>query len=304
MDDIPSNTDSNVDAPSPDAPEKEGRKRRASLDEGEITPKRMKHDDHFREATSERPRRGSSQSRRGSHENSATAEADRRRLATQEEKKRGKRLFGGLLNTLSQTTGGAQQRRRQEIERRQQERLQKQKVDDDKAMEEKRARLTEIRIGEQIVFDEEVMRNRHSKMLAMAPYLRTKSHPQIYYLPWKLTESQEDEIDDQVRHAKATVEREAEAFKVRKERHSSAAGRGRRTLTPVNAFVPAPASEAPADKPQSTNGSEHSARALEKEHHHVQHHHHHHHNHHNHQHHHHDESADVVEEAEEDMVIY
>ncbi|KAM5375941.1 hypothetical protein ACJZ2D_005731 [Fusarium nematophilum] len=213
LDDIPSNTDSNVDAPSPDAPEKEGRKRRASLDEGEITPKRMKHDDHFREATSERPRRGSSQSRRGSHENSATAEADRRRLATQEEKKRGKRLFGGLLNTLSQTTGGAQQRRRQEIERRQQERLQKQKVDDDKAMEEKRARLTEIRIGEQIVFDEEVMRNRHSKMLAMAPYLRTKSHPQIYYLPWKLTESQEDEIDDQVRHAKATVEREAEAFK-------------------------------------------------------------------------------------------
>jgi hypothetical protein len=84
-------------------------------------------------------------------------DVDRRKIATQEEKKRGKRLFGGLLSTLSQTSGSSTQKRRMEIERRQQERMRKQSVEDDKLREEKRARATEARKGDQIVFDEEVV---------------------------------------------------------------------------------------------------------------------------------------------------
>ncbi|KAF4976202.1 hypothetical protein FZEAL_7094 [Fusarium zealandicum] len=267
VDDVPSNIDTNLDALPRDSPDYEGLKRKASKDEEEGSPKRIKHDDHFREATNERPRGGSSQSRRGSQGNLASAEADRRKLATHEEKKRGKRLFGGLLNTLSQTTGSTQQKRRLEIERRQQERLQKQTAEDDRAREEKRARLTDSRMGEQLVFQEKV-----------------------YYLPWKLTEEQENELDDQLRHAKATIERESEAFKAKKERHSRDAGRNRRSTSPEDAL--APAREASVDKPRSINGSEHATRAPEREHHHLHHHHHH------------DESADVLEEAEEDMVIY
>ncbi|KAM0436807.1 hypothetical protein ACHAPT_002519 [Fusarium lateritium] len=161
LDDVQSNTDAHIDAPTPDThdtPEKETLKRKASVDEEEGSPKRIKHDDHFREATTERPRRGSSQSRRESHGNTAAVDADRRKLATQEERKRGKRLFGGLLSTLSQTTGSSQQKRRLEIERRQQERLQKQKLEDDRVRNENRARLTGIRMAEQIVFDEQVVR--------------------------------------------------------------------------------------------------------------------------------------------------
>ncbi|KAM0562269.1 hypothetical protein ACHAPJ_002716 [Fusarium lateritium] len=147
----------NVDSLPQDASDKDTAKRKASINEDEGSPKRIKHDDHFREATNERPRRGSSQNRRDSHGGSTGVDVDRRRLATQEEKKRGKRLFGGLLSTLSQTTGSTQQKRRLEIERRQQERLQKQRVEDDKLREEKRARVTEVRKGEQVGFDEEVV---------------------------------------------------------------------------------------------------------------------------------------------------
>ncbi|RSM02240.1 hypothetical protein CEP52_008109 [Fusarium oligoseptatum] len=267
-------------------PEKETLKRKVSADEEEGSAKRIRQDDHFREATDERPRRGSSQNHRESHDNSAAIDADRRRLATQEERKRGKRLFGGLLSTLSQTTGSSQQKRRLEIERRQQERLQKQKLEDDRVRDENRARLTGIRMAEQIVFDEQVMQNKHTKMLATARYLQTTSHPRI--------KIKKNEIDNQVRQAKATIAQQLEAFAAKKERHARDSGRDRRSSSPVTAPDPTPASEASVDKARSTNGSEHSGRAPEKEHHH------HHHNHH----HHHDESADVLEEAEEDMVIY
>jgi hypothetical protein len=85
----------------------------------------------------------------------------RRKSATQEEKTRGRRLFGGLLNTLNKTHAqpSAQQRRRQEIEQRQQERLQKQKAEDEKQRAEKLSNLREIRMAEQIVFEEKVVRH-------------------------------------------------------------------------------------------------------------------------------------------------
>lgn len=157
MDDTQARLESHDNTLSPDVPDREPVKRKASASEDRLSPKRIKHDDHFREATNEPPRRDSLQSRRDSHGDSAGVDVDRRKLATQEEKKRGKRLFGGLLNTLSQTAGNTQHKRRLEIERRQQERIHKQSIEDGKVREEKRARITEIRKGEQIVFDEEVV---------------------------------------------------------------------------------------------------------------------------------------------------
>lgn len=117
------------------------------MDDRESSPKRIRND------ADDRPRRDSSTSRRGSRAN----DCETRKNAMQEEKKRGKRLFGGLLSTLSQTSGNTQQKRRREIEQRQQERMRKQRAEDDKERAVKRASLTEIRMAEQIVFDEEVV---------------------------------------------------------------------------------------------------------------------------------------------------
>lgn len=59
--------------------------------------------------------------------------------------------------------------------------------------------------------------------------------------------------------------------------------------------MPAPSGEDSAEKPtRSTNGSDQAVKAPDKEHNQDNHHHHNHH----------DESADVLEEADEDMVIY
>ena len=78
-----------------------------------------------------------------------------RRSSVQEEKKRGQRLFGGLLSTLSQSTPTGQQKRRQDIEKRQAEKAKQQKLDDEVRKAEKLAKLKEIRLAEQINFDEE-----------------------------------------------------------------------------------------------------------------------------------------------------
>ncbi|KAG8416672.1 hypothetical protein J3458_007239 [Metarhizium acridum] len=214
---------------------------------------------------------------------------DRRASATQEEKKRGKRLFGGLLSTLSQTSTNSQHKRRQEIERRQQERMQKQRDEDDKKRADKVARIKETRIVEQIDFEEEVMRNKHSKLLALAEFLKTKSQPSIYYLPWKTTADQEDVIDDQVRSAKATIAKEEAEFKSKKERHLS------------RYQPPRPSSDKGKDgigRLETAGVGKHGEERREQEpdkkdedksvHHHDPH----------------DESGDVVVEADEDTVIY
>lgn len=79
-------------------------------------------------------------------------------VSKEEEKRRGKRLFGGLLSTLSQKTSSTQQRKRREIEQRQQEKAQKQKVEDDRRLAERVARINKARRHEQVDFDEKVVR--------------------------------------------------------------------------------------------------------------------------------------------------
>ena len=84
-------------------------------------------------------------------------------------------------------------------------------------------------------------------------------------------------------------------FEVKRERHFRDYGRLKRAPTPTDTHPPAQQTETPEKASHEANSSEQPEKAPEKEHHHPQNHH---------SHHHHDESADVLEEADEDMVIY
>jgi hypothetical protein len=83
------------------------------------------------------------------------ASLGRRESDAQEERKRGRRLFGGLLNTLSQSTSNAQQKKRLEIEKRQQEKSRLQKAEDESRRAERLQKLKEVRMREQVKFDEQ-----------------------------------------------------------------------------------------------------------------------------------------------------
>ncbi|KAG5917066.1 hypothetical protein E4U42_007399 [Claviceps africana] len=224
---------------------------------------------------------------------------DRRESAIQEEKKRGRRLFGGLLSTLSQTSTNSHHKRRQEIERRQQERLQRQREQDDQKRAEKLSKIREARLMEQVDFQEQVMRHRHTKMLALAEYLKTKTEPAIYYLPWKRTTDQGDVIAEQTRAAKSTIAHEEEEFKALKERHAIRYGLRRDshqrqdTTERAEGEGTMQAEEAGRIEAEATQAAEVS---VAKEHAEVQkaaa------------QHDAHDESGDVLVDGDEDMVIY
>ncbi|KAM4054647.1 pinin/SDK/memA/ protein [Hirsutella rhossiliensis] len=199
--------------------------------------------------------------------------------ATEEEKQRGKRLFGGLLNTLSQKTSNPQQRRRQEIERRQRDKMQQQAAEEDKKRAEKRAALHDIRMEQQITWEERVMRSRHAKTLKLAQFLQTRSTPEIYFLPRRLSRREKDIIEAQVRNCKASISRELEDFKGRKEQHLKRYGSRRDSdAAPSPAQHHKAAQHEPAeDAVKKTAAPVHDM---------------------------HDDSGDVLVEAEEDTVIY
>ncbi|KAH6661196.1 pinin/SDK/memA/ protein conserved region-domain-containing protein [Truncatella angustata] len=173
-----------------------------------------------------RQRRESEATRNGAARSppAPAAPLDRRQGATVEEKKRGKRLFGGLLNTLSRTNDSSSQRRRSEIERKQQAKVSQQKAEDDKHREARLAKLKAARQRDQIEWEEQVMRTKHGHLLDTARFLQTRSEPRIYYLPWDLTEDQEDLIKDQVHDAEDLTERETREFKQRKDQRLTALG--------------------------------------------------------------------------------
>lgn len=210
-----------------------------------------RHDD--RSPISPIDRRGSETSRRMSASHGTERERERRESYSQEEKKRGRRLFGGLLSTLSQTTANSQQKRRLEIEKKQQEKAVKQKSEDDKRRAEKLARLDKVRKIEQVRFDEQVMRTRHSNMLAMAHSLRTRSEPKLYYRPWELTQEQEDIIKDQVRDTEDEIADEVRQFRRHKEQR----------LSDLGALGPPAPSE--VDNTVGEQAEEHSNTAAQEE---------------------------------------
>ncbi|KAI9733764.1 MAG: hypothetical protein M1818_007178 [Claussenomyces sp. TS43310] len=139
----------------------------------------------------------------------------RRKSTNQEERRRGQRLFGGLLSTLSQSTLDAQQKRRQEVERRQQERARIQKAEDESRREERMQKLKTVREREQVTYNEQSMRIRHSNMLAMAHFLRTKAQPPLYYKPWEMLPRETERIKAQIADAEAQIDREVQVFKKR-----------------------------------------------------------------------------------------
>ncbi|RQM06389.1 hypothetical protein DH86_00001169, partial [Scytalidium sp. 3C] len=212
---------------------------------------------------------------------------DRRKSSVQEERKRGQRLFGGLLSTLSQSASNGQQKRRQEIERRQLERAKQQKVEDEGRRAEKLARLNAVRKVEQVKFERESMRIRHSNMLAMANCLCTKTEPKLYYKPWELRPEEEDQIKAQIAEVEAIIEREAQEFDQKHPKDEPLEGEKNGTSKepvgesheespPVPSVIDTtnskPAQESPSEPPRAENVEENN--------------------------------GEVVEEAEEDTVIY
>ncbi|OAA49980.1 pinin/SDK/memA domain protein [Beauveria brongniartii RCEF 3172] len=245
-------------------------KRKASPerdDRGE-SPKRTRYDSD--EETRDRSRRRSRSLRRDRTVVDEHPPERRPAVATQEDKRRGKRLFGGLMNTLNQGPSTIQQKRRQEIEKRQKERMQKQDAEDGQRRAERLAQLRAVRIREQIVFDEEV-----------------------YYLPWRCTDHEQDIIDGQRRKARELVQREESEFEKRRKWHidrHGAAVKPRPQSPPREQPRPPTASSPPdtaaAKSPMKVDGDtgggqEEDSRADG-----------------------HDDVGDIVEHAGEDMVIY
>ncbi|PNY27902.1 Uncharacterized protein TCAP_02158 [Tolypocladium capitatum] len=260
------------------------RKRKASADEGSMKRARQRSND---DGSRPPPKRWASPDRKLAGHN---IEQERREsVVTQEERKRGKRLFGGLLSTLSQpSTTSSQQRRRLEIERRQKEKMQQQTAEDDRQRSDKRAALEKMRMEQQVAWEEQVMRNKHAKELKLAQFLRTRSKPELYYLPWRPTPREADTIDDQIRETKASIARELEDFKSRREGYLGRFGPRRdsdacRTEQPP---VPAPKPEASPPRPAANfAGAEQQPKSAHDDDLH-------------------DDSGDILVEAEEDMVIY
>ncbi|RJE21764.1 pinin SDK memA [Aspergillus sclerotialis] len=133
----------------------------------------------------------------------------------EEERKRGQRLFGGLLGTLSQSSNSAAQKRRADIERRQQDKLKLQYEELDEQRKKRKDELVAIRWKEKRLFEEESMRTRHSNLLAMAHFLKTRTEPVLYYKPYELRREDEDTIRDQVDEAESIISREVAEFEAR-----------------------------------------------------------------------------------------
>lgn len=143
------------------------------------------------------------QKREGSAERTAGSEpaAKRPRSATVRDAELGrqKRLFGGLLGQLGkferESKGEqAQQRalRRAEVERRLQEKLARERVVSEPALPDEEALQA---------WETEAARLRTQNAQCRARFLQTSGDggPAVYYMPWKLLPSQEDELDANAR---------------------------------------------------------------------------------------------------------
>ncbi|KAE9986170.1 hypothetical protein EG328_006433 [Venturia inaequalis] len=166
----------------------------------------------------------------------------RRRSGQVEERKRGQRLFGALLGTLSQRATPSTSKRRAEIEQRQKEKLKQQTEEDTRRRQERQEELRAARMRQQVKFDEQNMRLRHSNMLHMAHFLSTTSKPKLYYKPYKLREEHEVQIKRQIEEAEDIIEDELyELDRKRRERE-----------TPTEMHAPPKAEEATMEDAPNT----------------------------------------------------
>ncbi|KAI5296032.1 hypothetical protein KEM52_006003 [Ascosphaera acerosa] len=123
-----------------------------------------------------------------------------------EERKRGQRLFGALLGTLSQRP---QRRRAAAAGKRTDDAISPAQAQQPNGIAQ--ATKDEIlarRRQEQAVFDRQAMTLRHANMRAMANFLKTRTEPALYYKPWRLRPSQEDDIDDQLSDVEDLIRQE------------------------------------------------------------------------------------------------
>nr|POE62250.1 hypothetical protein CFP56_70637 [Quercus suber] len=107
-----------------------------------------------------------------------------------EEKQRGKRLFGALLGNLNQS-GDRVAKRRQEIESRRKAETQR--------------------------LDDELRETQNRNLARLAEHRRIalkKVDDENYYRPWDLRPDEEDRIADQVREARAQIDRELQRTRV------------------------------------------------------------------------------------------
>lgn len=134
----------------------------------------------------------------------------RRPAPAVEEKKRNQRLFGSLLGTLSQsnTKSNPAHKKRDEIEARQRERLKREHEEQESARKRKKEDLAKKRRKEQRHWEEQSQRLKHANMRAMAGFLRTKTEPVLYYLPWELRHEEEILIERQKDEADRLIQEE------------------------------------------------------------------------------------------------
>ncbi|OLL23258.1 Pinin 1 [Neolecta irregularis DAH-3] len=146
-----------------------------------------------------------------------------------DERKRGQKMFGNLLGTLgkiqresSSTKAKAGANRRAEIEAKLAERLQREKEElaqkEKEQNDEKRREVNrEVLLSEQKM-EKGIMQTRHSQLLHQAHFIQTKAEPRLYYLPWKLSSDEDDQIDEQIVRAKdQIIDEEDEQRRLKKE---------------------------------------------------------------------------------------
>ncbi|CAI7569170.1 unnamed protein product [Penicillium bialowiezense] len=160
-----------------------------------------------------------------------------------EDRKRGQRLFGGLLGTLSQKPSNAAQRRRADIEKKQQDKLKTQDVEYDELKKRRKEERDEIRRRETPLYEREAMQTRHTNLIAMAHFHKTRAQPALYYKPWQPRPGDESVIKDQIEKAEALVAQELADFEAKYPPEAFAP----KLPTPE----PQPEQEKPAEQQQS-----------------------------------------------------
>ncbi|KAF5866431.1 hypothetical protein ETB97_011983 [Aspergillus alliaceus] len=234
--------------PLPSSPDT-GLKRRNSVPEADSESKRRRlssQHDHNDQSPAERKQSSPGVERKPERK------PGRQPGGREEERKRGQRLFGALLGTLSQSSTSAAQKRRADIERRQQDKL---KLQDEEYGELKKKRRDErlaTRKKEQRIYEEESMRTRHSNLLAMSHFLKTRTEPVLYYKPWQLRSGDEAILREQVEEAEAIIAREVAEFEARYPAQGEELPEKKDGDEQVKSRGHAPTSEAEPQEPQDT----------------------------------------------------